>query len=129
MGTGEGDEATAPVGNARPAKSSPSACSYLMCTVGSVYIKSKQGSSKVILTDLVEMCKGVQHPTRGLFLRSYLAQVCIPAYAIPSSLHQPRDDFRCSHPAVCSALQPPFRRWILSQSLAILSRGSCLPSR
>mmetsp|Transcript_6795 Transcript_6795/g.19089 ORF Transcript_6795/g.19089 Transcript_6795/m.19089 type:complete len:835 (-) Transcript_6795:174-2678(-) len=48
---------------------------YLMCTVGSVYIKSKEGAAKVILTDLVDLCKGVQHPTRGLFLRSYLAQV------------------------------------------------------
>jgi hypothetical protein len=46
-----------------------------MCTVGSVHIKSKEGPAKVVLTDLVEMCKGVQHPTRGLFLRSYLAQV------------------------------------------------------
>eukprot|EP00873_Tetraselmis_striata_P040298 jgi/Tetstr1/460562/TSEL_000487.t1 len=48
---------------------------YLLCTVGSVYIKSKEVGAKVILKDLVEMCKGVQHPTRGLFLRSYLAQV------------------------------------------------------
>jgi vacuolar protein sorting-associated protein 35 len=28
------------------------------------------------LKDLVEMCRGVQHPTRGLFLRAYLVQVC-----------------------------------------------------
>mmetsp|Transcript_33662 Transcript_33662/g.79874 ORF Transcript_33662/g.79874 Transcript_33662/m.79874 type:complete len:844 (+) Transcript_33662:247-2778(+) len=48
---------------------------YLLCTVSSVYIKSGEGAAKAILTDLVEMCKGVQHPTRGLFLRSYLAQV------------------------------------------------------
>lgn len=48
---------------------------YLLCTVGSVYIKSQEVGAKVILKDLVEMCKGVQHPTRGLFLRSYLAQI------------------------------------------------------
>ncbi|XP_023643486.1 vacuolar protein sorting-associated protein 35B [Capsella rubella] len=48
---------------------------YLLCTVGSVYIKSKQAPSKDVLKDLVEMCRGVQHPIRGLFLRSYLAQV------------------------------------------------------
>lgn len=48
---------------------------YLMCTVGSEYIKAKEASPRIILKDLVELCKGVQHPTRGLFLRSYLCQV------------------------------------------------------
>ncbi|KAH6782734.1 VPS35-like protein B [Perilla frutescens var. hirtella] len=48
---------------------------YLLCTVGSVYIKSKEAPAKDILKDLVEMCRAVQHPIRGLFLRSYLAQV------------------------------------------------------
>ncbi|KAJ7005774.1 vacuolar protein sorting-associated protein 35B-like isoform X1 [Populus alba x Populus x berolinensis] len=47
---------------------------YLLCTVGSVYIKSKEAPAKDVLKDLVEMCRGVQHPVRGLFLRSYLAQ-------------------------------------------------------
>eukprot|EP01059_Diplonema_ambulator_P011211 TRINITY_DN21172_c1_g1_i1.p1 TRINITY_DN21172_c1_g1~~TRINITY_DN21172_c1_g1_i1.p1 ORF type:complete len:822 (+),score=367.38 TRINITY_DN21172_c1_g1_i1:42-2468(+) len=46
---------------------------YLLITVGSVYIKSKEAPAKDILKDLVEMCKGVQHPTRGLFLRHYLS--------------------------------------------------------
>ncbi|GAB4847560.1 Vacuolar protein sorting-associated protein 35A [Ancistrocladus abbreviatus] len=48
---------------------------YLLCTVGSVYIKSKEAPAKDILRDLVEMCRGIQHPLRGLFLRSYLSQV------------------------------------------------------
>ncbi|XP_022769204.1 vacuolar protein sorting-associated protein 35B-like isoform X4 [Durio zibethinus] len=48
---------------------------YLLCTVGSVYIKSKEAPAKEVLKDLVEMCRGVQHPIRGLFLRSYLAQI------------------------------------------------------
>ncbi|KAK4859298.1 hypothetical protein QYF36_002926 [Acer negundo] len=48
---------------------------YLLCTVGSVYIKSKEALAKDVLKDLVEMCRAVQHPIRGLFLRSYLAQV------------------------------------------------------
>lgn len=50
---------------------------YLLCTVGSVYIKSLEASvsCKDILKDLVEMCRAVQHPIRGLFLRSYLCQV------------------------------------------------------
>ncbi|KAJ6736414.1 VACUOLAR SORTING PROTEIN 35 [Salix viminalis] len=48
---------------------------YLLCTVGSVFIKSKEAPAKDALKDLVEMCRGVQNPIRGLFLRSYLAQV------------------------------------------------------
>ena len=48
---------------------------YLLCTVGSVYIKSKEAPAKDVLKDFVEMCRGIQHPVRGLFLRSYLSQV------------------------------------------------------
>jgi vacuolar protein sorting-associated protein 35 len=47
---------------------------YLLLTVGSVYIASKEAPSKDILKDMVEMCRGVQHPMRGLFLRNYLSQ-------------------------------------------------------
>ena len=48
---------------------------YLLITVGSVYIKSRQAPAKDILKDLVEMSKGVQHPMRGLFLRNYLSHI------------------------------------------------------
>ncbi|XP_020580939.1 vacuolar protein sorting-associated protein 35B-like isoform X2 [Phalaenopsis equestris] len=48
---------------------------YLLCTVGSIYIKSKEAPAKDILKDIVEMCRGVQHPVRGLFLRNYLCQI------------------------------------------------------
>lgn len=47
---------------------------YLLITVGLVYIKTKESSKKDILKDVVEMCRGVQHPLRGLFLRNYLLQ-------------------------------------------------------
>lgn len=45
-------------------------------TVGSVYIKTKEAPAREILTDLVEMTKGVQYPLRGLFLRNYLS-ICV----------------------------------------------------
>lgn len=48
---------------------------YLLVTAGSVYVKSLQAPAKDVLRDLVEMCAGVQHPQRGLFLRAYLAQM------------------------------------------------------
>eukprot|EP00126_Sphaerothecum_destruens_P006463 Sdes_comp19368_c0_seq1m10621 len=44
---------------------------YLLITVGVVFIKFKISAKKDILSDLVEMCRGVQHPLRGLFLRNY----------------------------------------------------------
>nr|XP_002740147.1 PREDICTED: vacuolar protein sorting-associated protein 35 [Saccoglossus kowalevskii] len=47
---------------------------YLLVTVGVVYIKANDHNRKDILKDLVEMCRGVQHPLRGLFLRNYLLQ-------------------------------------------------------
>ena len=42
---------------------------YLLITVGLVYIQTNEFSRRDILRDLVEMCRGVQHPLRGLFLR------------------------------------------------------------
>ena len=48
---------------------------YLLCCVGGVYIQSMEAPAKDVLRDLVEMLKGVQHPTRGLFLRNYLTSV------------------------------------------------------
>nr|CAG4647651.1 EOG090X00QE [Moina brachiata]SVE92840.1 EOG090X00QE [Moina brachiata] len=47
---------------------------YLLVTVGVVYIKTAEQSKRDILRDVVEMCRGVQHPLRGLFLRNYLLQ-------------------------------------------------------
>merc|ERR1719384_2481148 len=48
---------------------------YLLATVGSAYIKSKEEPASHILKDASELCKGVQHPLRGLFLRFYLSQM------------------------------------------------------
>lgn len=49
---------------------------YLLVTVGSAYIKSKEVPAKHVLRDMVELVRGVQHPMRGLFLRHYLSQTC-----------------------------------------------------
>jgi vacuolar protein sorting-associated protein 35 len=48
---------------------------FLLITVGSVYIRTKEVPAKEILFDLVELCRGVQHPMRGLFLRNYLSSI------------------------------------------------------
>jgi vacuolar protein sorting-associated protein 35 len=37
---------------------------YLLITVGLVYMRTTPGCRKDILKDLVEMCRGVQHPLR-----------------------------------------------------------------
>lgn len=52
---------------------------YLLVTVGVVYIQTEQEQEQQsfvrdILRDMVEMCRGIQHPLRGLFLRNYLIQ-------------------------------------------------------
>jgi vacuolar protein sorting-associated protein 35 len=46
---------------------------YLMITVASTYLPMKETPAKIILKDLIDMCRGVQHPIRGLFLRHYLS--------------------------------------------------------
>lgn len=46
---------------------------YLMITVGSVYMSMKDAPVREIMRDMMEMSRGVQHPTRGLFLRHYLS--------------------------------------------------------
>ena len=48
---------------------------YLLITVGSAYVKTKEAPVKLILSDLLDMVKGVQQPTRGLFLRYYLLKM------------------------------------------------------
>lgn len=47
---------------------------YLMITVGTSYLKCADSPSEEILKDMIEMCRGVQNPIRGLFLRYYLSQ-------------------------------------------------------
>jgi vacuolar protein sorting-associated protein 35 len=47
----------------------------LLITVGAAYVKTKEAPVKLILKDLLDMVKGVQQPTRGLFLRFYLMKM------------------------------------------------------
>ncbi|KAF0304334.1 Vacuolar protein sorting-associated protein 35 [Amphibalanus amphitrite] len=47
---------------------------FLLITVGRVFTKTAPQATRDILHDLVEMCRGVQNPLRGLFLRNYLLQ-------------------------------------------------------
>lgn len=47
---------------------------YLMITVGTVFMAVPDAPVREIMKDMMEMCRGVQHPVRGLFLRYYLSQ-------------------------------------------------------
>ncbi|VDN97667.1 unnamed protein product [Rodentolepis nana] len=58
---------------------------YLLITVGVVYMRVGELPVREILRDLVEMCRGVQHPLRGLFLRNFLL-TSIPANLLPDTL-------------------------------------------
>ena len=48
---------------------------YLMITIGCVYAQQCPHLALDYLRDMLDLCKGVQHPTRGLFLRYYLQQM------------------------------------------------------
>ena len=67
------------------------AARYLMVVVGSLYIHSGQAPARDILRDLVELCKGVQHPTRGLFLR-YVASPRSEALVCTHKDHQAQEN-------------------------------------
>lgn len=47
---------------------------YMMIAVGTTLMESDSAPKLDLLKDMLEMCRGVQHPIRGLFLRYYLAQ-------------------------------------------------------
>ncbi|CAK7891210.1 vacuolar protein sorting-associated protein 35 [[Candida] anglica] len=47
---------------------------YMMIVVGTTYMSTNDAPTKEIMKDMIEMCRGVQHPIRGLFLRYYLSQ-------------------------------------------------------
>ena len=93
---------------------------YLLVTVGAVYIETKEAPTKDILIDMVvricalliakdgnhmirfawqEMCRGVQHPTRGLFLRNYLSQMTknkLPDLSSSNGYHAETVDESCT---------------------------------
>lgn len=47
---------------------------YMMIVIGTTYMQTNGAPTKEIMKDMIEMCRGVQHPIRGLFLRYYLSQ-------------------------------------------------------
>lgn len=47
---------------------------YMMIAVGTTLMDTESAPKSDLLRDMLEMCRGVQHPIRGLFLRYYLAQ-------------------------------------------------------
>lgn len=49
---------------------------YLLITVAAVYISTHEVPAKDLLSDVMEMIKGVQHPVKGLFLRYYFLKMC-----------------------------------------------------
>lgn len=47
---------------------------YMMIVIGTAHMATNSSSTKDIMKDMIEMCRGVQHPIRGLFLRHHLSQ-------------------------------------------------------
>lgn len=47
---------------------------YMMIAIGTTFMSTNDAPSEAIMKDMIEMCRGVQSPIRGLFLRYYLSQ-------------------------------------------------------
>ncbi|EGV64685.1 retromer complex subunit Vps35 [Yamadazyma tenuis] len=47
---------------------------YMLIAVGTTFISTNNAPTEAIMKDMIEMCRGVQNPIRGLFLRYYLSQ-------------------------------------------------------
>lgn len=62
---------------------------YMMIVIGTTYMSTNNAETKEIMKDLLEMCRGVQHPIRGLFLRNYLSQRSKDYFPLAT-----RDDFK-----------------------------------
>ena len=48
---------------------------FLMITVGTVFIESKQCDAEELIYDIIQMIRGVQYPLRGLFSRYFLLKM------------------------------------------------------
>lgn len=65
---------------------------YLMLTVGTIYMDVEGAPVEELLKDMIEMCRGVQNPIRGLFLRYYLSQRTKDYFSVVSSKEK---NFKC----------------------------------
>lgn len=61
---------------------------YLMILVGSCCIRMKLIPAKRIIYDTLEMCKGIQHPMRGLFLRNYFIREMKDKFPYPGCRYE-----------------------------------------
>ena len=48
---------------------------YLLFTVAPAFVKAGHAMARDVMRDLIEMTRGVQHPTRALFLRHFLLHI------------------------------------------------------
>ena len=61
---------------------------YLMILVGSCGIRMKKIPAKKIIYDTLEMCKGIQHPMRGLFLRNFFIREMKDKFPYPGCRYE-----------------------------------------
>lgn len=103
---------------------------YLLVTAGSVYVKSMQAPAKDVLRDLVEMCAGVQHPQRGLFLRAYLAQMMkdkLPSAGVDPDHKDSADEDAASSGTVQDSIDFVIRNFTEMNRLWVRMQHDCSP--
>ena len=79
---------------------------YLMITAGRVYIDSNEIKINDIIFELLNSIKGVQNPTRGLFLRYYLLKM------IKDKLPDTKEELDVSIKFILQNLEEMNRLWI-----------------
>lgn len=61
---------------------------YLMITVGTSFMATPDAPVEEVMKDMLEMCRGLQHPIRGLFLRYFLSQKCKNLFPVATEQEQ-----------------------------------------
>ena len=61
---------------------------YMMILVASCCIKMKMIPAKKLIYDTLDMCKGIQHPMRGLFLRNFFLREMKDKFPYPGCLYE-----------------------------------------
>ncbi|OAO13529.1 vacuolar protein sorting protein [Blastocystis sp. ATCC 50177/Nand II] len=91
---------------------------YLMILVGSCCIRTKQVPAKKIIYDTLEMCKGIQNPMRGLFLRNFFIREMKDKFPYPGCRYETEDggDVNDSVDCILRNFVEMNRLWIRMQS-------------
>ena len=68
---------------------------YMMILVASCCVRKKLIPAKKLIYDILDMCKGIQHPMRGLFLRNYFIREMKDKLPYPGCRYETYNPVHC----------------------------------